>query len=574
MTIRTRLGALVGLAMGLGAAISWENAATHRNAERANDIVERLAAAEAVHQDASTQLAAALADTLAGLLGDDRARARALANRRGLELTLARLPDLDLPASTESHLEAAHAQLLAWADETVALGEGPSLDPSAHAVTAARLTRGAADVRAHMDAVAAELAADRVQAGAAAYTGHRAMARRLAIHVGLAVLVVCASIAGLGYMALADLQRLKVVAGRLAQGELTVRLGAPRADEIGDLGRLLNEIGENLGRLAAQREAEADRMRFAGRLSEGLEMAESEADVVECVKRALAGCPATSGSALLLADTTRAKLRLVTPGSAAACDVESPWACVAIRRASPMLFTSSTELDACPRLAGHPPCSASCVPVTFAGRAIGVLRTTGRPGEPPDATAASRLATTAAQAGARLGALRAMGQARLQATTDSLTGLLNRRALETRAPAPGSTYALLLCDLDHFKELNDAHGHQAGDQALRCFAQLVRAQLREVDTGCRYGGEEFLVVLADCAASDAAHVAERLREAAARPQSGGTPRFTASFGVADSTMAPDFESVLRAADAALYEAKRGGRNRVAVASAGHFTSAN
>ena len=156
---------------------------------------------------------------------------------------------------------------------------------------------------------------------------------------------------------------------------------------------------------------------------------------------------------------------------------------------------------------------------------------------------------------------------RREAMTDSLTGLLNRRALFAAmdAPlAPGS--AVIMCDLDHFKTINDQLGHAAGDTVLEGFAALVQRELRPSDVAARLGGEEFCIVLRDLSKRSAAAVAERIRagfEAARFPAERGIADTTLSAGVAISGVdGESFEAVLKRADDALYAAKSAGRNRV------------
>jgi diguanylate cyclase (GGDEF)-like protein len=164
---------------------------------------------------------------------------------------------------------------------------------------------------------------------------------------------------------------------------------------------------------------------------------------------------------------------------------------------------------------------------------------------------------------------RALDDMEQQARTDPLTGLLNRRALTdvaTRAMAQArrraSPVSAVLVDIDHFKRINDAHGHAAGDAVLVAAARLFESQLRAGDICARLGGEEFLVLLPDTSAAQAGVVAEKLRRALeAAPASTGAP-LTASFGVCSSEGLDDFGAVLQAADRALYRAKADGRNRV------------
>jgi diguanylate cyclase (GGDEF)-like protein len=148
---------------------------------------------------------------------------------------------------------------------------------------------------------------------------------------------------------------------------------------------------------------------------------------------------------------------------------------------------------------------------------------------------------------------------------DALTGLRNRRALAEDLPAlEAGRYAVALLDVDHFKAYNDQLGHLAGDNALRTLAALVRGELRDGDLAYRYGGEELLIVLHDAHLEIARRVAERVRTAVAgaaiaHPRGiGGV--VTVSIGLAAG--AGDTGRMLARADAALYEAKRGGRNRV------------
>ena len=111
--------------------------------------------------------------------------------------------------------------------------------------------------------------------------------------------------------------------------------------------------------------------------------------------------------------------------------------------------------------------------------------------------------------------LRAFEVSQTQANSDSLTGLMTRRSLETAVRelhATGTPYAVAYGDLDHFKNLNDAFGHAAGDRALRTFSQVLRDSLRPVDIAGRYGGEEFVIVLPDCPVEEAHQVLERVRE--------------------------------------------------------------
>jgi diguanylate cyclase (GGDEF)-like protein len=166
-----------------------------------------------------------------------------------------------------------------------------------------------------------------------------------------------------------------------------------------------------------------------------------------------------------------------------------------------------------------------------------------------------------------------------QALVDGLTGLANRRQAENsldaelaRAARFGGSVSFILCDLDNFKKVNDQFGHLAGDDVLRELASVLRDTVRAVDVAARWGGEEFALLLPATDAAGATQVAERAREALEQrtilTQEGDAVQVTASFGVAAYPDHGSGDDLLAAADAALYEAKRLGRNRVETAASG------
>jgi two-component system cell cycle response regulator len=161
------------------------------------------------------------------------------------------------------------------------------------------------------------------------------------------------------------------------------------------------------------------------------------------------------------------------------------------------------------------------------------------------------------------------------AITDALTGLSNRRYMEShlatlieQSAARGKALAALVLDIDYFKSINDTHGHDAGDDVLRDFAMRIKRSIRGIDLACRYGGEEFVIIMPETDMAVAAMVAERLRRRIAADPFAiqqGTKNIpvTISIGIAglrgkDDTAA----NLLKRADEALYRAKRDGRNRV------------
>ncbi|HZH89656.1 MAG TPA: sensor domain-containing diguanylate cyclase [Pyrinomonadaceae bacterium] len=182
------------------------------------------------------------------------------------------------------------------------------------------------------------------------------------------------------------------------------------------------------------------------------------------------------------------------------------------------------------------------------------------------------LRTVADQVAVAVNHARLFTQMQQLALTDGLTGCVNRRSFEmqlerdlrlaTRMRQPVS---LIMLDIDHFKRVNDTYGHDAGDAALRFLADVLRDELRGVDTAARYGGEEFAVILPQASLDGALIVAERLRSRLETTEVPGIGHITGSFGVATFPLnANSRDQLVGAADHALYEAKHGGRNRICI----------
>jgi diguanylate cyclase (GGDEF)-like protein len=228
--------------------------------------------------------------------------------------------------------------------------------------------------------------------------------------------------------------------------------------------------------------------------------------------------------------------------------------------------------------------SLAIVPVRSGEQVIGALVVEGKE---PGAVAqheARNVALLGALARGPLEIVWEIEEVSRRARTDSLTGLANRRDFDEqlrRVVAEtdrfGNSCSLILVDLDHFKSVNDKHGHEAGDAVLKHVAGLLRETVREVDICARYGGEELAVLLPQTSQTGAKDVAERLRQALeSRPSSHGGQQIpvTASFGVATYPVpVPYGDWLVLAADKALYEAKASGRNCVKVIQASHVTPA-
>ena len=363
---------------------------------------------------------------------------------------------------------------------------------------------------------------------------------------------------------------------------------------------LLIQLGfERLHRKIEDRELalrkQAERQEFNARLNRALERSRTESDVLKTAMRAVgtiesAGARPSGAATLpveaLIADSSRAHLRRQAstggdnpanrlPEEALSCQVRSPWDCPAMATSQSQHFADSGLLDTCPFLRDRAEATgialtATCLPMASRGQAVGVLHAVRKADQPiPDAVH-DYLRTIAERTGVTMGATRAFHRSQLQASTDPLTGLLNRRSFEERAAnlfTGASRFALILADLDNFKTLNDVYGHSTGDRALRRFSQVLRSTTRPEDAVARIGGEEFVILIPQVGALEAAALAERLRAELLDQHTGAEPAFTVSLGVAEGTEIDDLDTVMAAADRALFAAKAGGRDQVVIASA-------
>ncbi len=419
-----------------------------------------------------------------------------------------------------------------------------------------------------------QLLATRAAAAATqAHAAHATARLRILLAAGLGSLLLLAATLLLSSAVLRVLRRIGEAAAAVSGGHLSARARVRSHDEIGRLGAAFDDVADSLTSLLVQMESDAKRADFGRQLGESMEMVDDEQDVYRVIARAFEHIDEEAPMELLIADSSRAHLmRSAESPSAgpAGCAVVSPYSCVAVRKGVATTFDTSEALNACPKLRDREagPCSALCVPISFMGRSLGVLHTTGPAGLPPGPEVQRQLITLARHAGMRVGTVRAFAKTELQASTDGLTGLLNRRALENQVRdliQTGRRFALVMVDLDRFKNLNDTYGHEAGDRALRQFAQVLRETVRGDDIAGRLGGEEFVVAMPDIDVASALPALERIRAALADAVGGGTgPAFTASFGVTDSSDGEGFAELLRIADAGLLRAKAEGRNRIVV----------
>jgi diguanylate cyclase (GGDEF)-like protein len=240
------------------------------------------------------------------------------------------------------------------------------------------------------------------------------------------------------------------------------------------------------------------------------------------------------------------------------------------------LGPAPVELRADASLRRHVAAELALVELLDLGETAGLLmlgpRMNGEGYDPHDRALLRALADSSAVA---LRNAQLLDRLHAQAIIDPLTGCRNRRGFDellfpeiSRARRHGRPLSLLLLDLDHFKSVNDDHGHAAGDHALRRIGRILQTTFRVSDSACRYGGEEFAILLPETAKAEACHVAERLRAVIdeLEPDLQLPRRLTASLGVASlPDDAADAAGLVSAADAALYAAKSGGRNRVCAA---------
>jgi diguanylate cyclase (GGDEF)-like protein/PAS domain S-box-containing protein len=219
-------------------------------------------------------------------------------------------------------------------------------------------------------------------------------------------------------------------------------------------------------------------------------------------------------------------------------------------------------------------CRSACAPLLAQGEILGILVVCIGPGADVPDDLEERARSLGEHLSLALANILLRETLRAQSIRDPLTGLYNRRYLDEhlhrefhRSARSGAPIGLLAVDLDHFKAYNDTYGHAAGDSALISIASMLRLRSRDEDFVCRQGGEEFLVVLPGATADQAEQRAEELRRACADLPFGTGRSLTMSIGVASfPEHGGTVDAVLAAVDAALYAAKRGGRDRVARAS--------
>jgi diguanylate cyclase (GGDEF)-like protein/PAS domain S-box-containing protein len=350
-------------------------------------------------------------------------------------------------------------------------------------------------------------------------------------------------------------------------------------EEMSEKDMARRELDQQNERMMRELEKRSERATMLAKMGELLQSCISRDEVIAAALGfAPKIFPAARGAVALL--NASRSLAEVT-GSWTGCQLPTmefePTACWALRTGHPHLVIAGDSTARCAHAAGVNS-GYLCIPILAQGETLGILHLQAMDEAPQlDASELSFKTTFAGQVGLSIANIRLREALRTQSVRDALTGLHNRRYLEEvldrevrRAARATQSLGLLMIDLDHFKSFNDTYGHDAGDAVLRDTGASLSKGIRAEDFVCRYGGEEFVVILptADLEASRARaeRLRSRMRELTIMHQGKSLGMVTISVGVAtfpEHGLSP--KELMAAADAALYEAKRGGRDQVAVA---------
>jgi diguanylate cyclase (GGDEF)-like protein len=351
---------------------------------------------------------------------------------------------------------------------------------------------------------------------------------------------------------------------------------ARRTEELGRVGRQLRESLAQTQEYAAEIEAVNE---LAKLLQSCLTLNEAHQQASHVLEKFF---PA---GAVLLLNASRNLLEVVLSWGAA-CSLQGPFppeSCWGLRKGQAHLTGPHCRNPVCSHLDETAVGCHLCVPMVAQGTALGVLTIDDASfcdGHPESYRCERKLKlahTLTEQISLAFANLKLRETLKYQSVRDPLTGLFNRRHMEEmldlelcRAARTRTPVALLMIDIDHFKRFNDTFSHEAGDLVLREFGQLLRLQIRGGDVACRYGGEEFLLIMAETDVQSARQRAEALRERIAalqvRYRGESLRRITVSIGVAAfPAHGSSAGQMISVADGALYRAKREGRDRVVVA---------
>jgi diguanylate cyclase (GGDEF)-like protein len=305
-------------------------------------------------------------------------------------------------------------------------------------------------------------------------------------------------------------------------------------------------------------------MALLGEMSSFLQHATHEREAVDVVTAYGPRLFPDAGATVYLLPPSRDALeRAAHWGEGAPADGLDPNDCWALRRALPRKWAPADPAP-CRHYGSAPTGHHVCVPMAAHGTVLGLVTISAPTAEGLHETSARSIAD---QLGLALSNLQLRETLRSMSIRDPLTGLFNRRYLEetalrevNRAKRRSQPLTVLMIDADHFKRLNDTHGHDKGDEALRVIGRVLRDNVRGEDAPCRLGGEELVVLLGDCSYENGLARAEQIR---AQVRQATHPQVTLSIGVASyPEHAGTWTDLLRAADQAVYRAKAEGRDRV------------
>jgi len=597
MSIRTRLLLILlglsvvsaGVVLGSYLATEAENQALRSGEAESYQLLRQVDQVDAAYSDEEVSLRNFL------MSGDEPLRtayilARDLGERAttGLSATARRRPDL---APTINQLLAAgHAWQTTWADRTLQEFEDPN---STFDLVSNEWTQRGSQL---LSAVRATLRQLRPLVGAPgpdlqASISQLATVRRAAVLFGLLLVLLTAAFANalLVRWVSRPLGRLVGVARRVESGEDVTFGPEGRRDEIGELGSALERMH---GRLIDQQRvasAEADEARVQNRMTEVATYVEDDRRVSEAILQAFREIAEPREGVVHLSNSSSDRaIPEASFGEAAAepLTLHALSGCPGVRRANVYLTSDLTDALSvrCPAYRADAG-TLACVPLVALGNLVGAVHLhwpQANALEPRLVDVLERISERTALSIANRRLVRALEG---MATTDARTGLANMRAVdraiekELEGLEDDGQASVLMLDLDHFKRLNDRHGHPAGDEALRVFAEILRSCVRQEDLAGRYGGEEFVVILPGLDVEAATEIAERIRR---RTEStslvlgpGVNDRMTVSIGVASAPVnGRSRTELLRASDAALYQAKEAGRNRVVVVGSAEFGTAS
>lgn len=398
------------------------------------------------------------------------------------------------------------------------------------------------------------------------------------------------------YNVTSAIKRLALVADRIVGGDLTVKARVYRKDEIGQLGSSFNLMVDKL-----KEQIDTLEQRVVTRTTEqnvlvaALEQSNIETNMLKNANEMLGECrnpeevfqavriimlkafPESSGSLFSLGYEGQ-RLEVVVDWNSSPSQVGRVYeydACFAIRRGSSYVYDGDDSQLPCPHIGENFSRVSVCVPISAYGDTFGILNLgCGSIANKDMQRSHGLVEDIAAYTASALANLRLRIRLHQQSIRDPLTGLYNRRYMdaslrqeENRARRNGTQVGIVMLDVDHFKRFNDTYGHEAGDEILRVLGKILRDHFRESDIVCRYGGEEFIVILPEIGTEQCRTKAEQLRGLVENNayifSDNEKLAITISLGVALFPLhGEEIRSVVKSADDALYQAKDKGRNVV------------